>query len=106
MIGDLGLEAALAELLTVVLEVVVLSATMITAELLVLVMTLVWVVVRLVVGGALALLFLRLVSAEVRKGMGAGGVSETTAMMFVVVGTALMLMEVTVEVGRLLLLVA
>ena len=94
------------ELLAVVLEVVVLSATMITTVMFVLVMTLVWVVVRLVVGGALALLFLRLVLAEVRKGMRAGGVSETTASMFIVMGTDLMLMGVIVEVGRPLLLVA
>ena len=94
------------ELLVVVLEVVILSAAMITTMMIVLVVTLVWVVVRLVVGGALALLFLRLVLAEVRKGMRAGGVSETTARMFVVMGTVLMLMGVIVEVGRLLLLVA
>ena len=89
----------------VVLEVVVLSATMITTVMLVLVMTLVWVVVRLVVGGALAILFLRLVLTEVRRGV-AGGVSETTARMFVVLGTVLVLAGMIVEGGRLLLLVA
>ena len=106
MVRALGLGIALVALLLVVSEVVDLSTTMITVVLLVLVMTLVWVVVRLVVGGALALLFLRLVSAEARKGMGAGGVSETTARMFVVLGTVLSLMGMTLRVGRLLSLVA
>ena len=106
MVRALGLGIALVALLLVVSEVVVLSTTMITVVLLVLVMTLVWVVVRLVVGGALALLFLRLVSAEARKGMGAGGVSETTARMFVVLGTVLSVMGITRRVGRPLSLVA
>ena len=106
MIGGLGLGAALVELMVGVLEVDVLSATTITTVMLVLVVTLVWVVVRLVVGGALALLFPRLVLTEARKGMGAGGVSETTARMFVVPGTVLSVMEITLRVGRPLLLVA
>ena len=106
MLVGLGLGATLEVLLVALLGVDVLSATTITTVLIVLVVTLVWVVVRLVVGGALALLFLRLVLAEVRKGMRAGGVSETTARMFVVLRTILMLVGLIVERGRLLLLVA
>ena len=106
MIVGLGLEAALVELMVILLRVDALSPTTMATVMLVLVVTLVWVVVRLVVGGALALLFLRLVLTEVRKGMRAGGVSETTARMFVVLRTVLVLEGLTVEGGRLSLLVA
>ena len=73
---------------------------MLTVVLLALVMTLDRVAVRLVVGGALALPFLRLVSAEVRKGKRAGGVSETTARMFVVLGAILSVVGVEWREGR------
>ena len=106
MVRALGLGAALAVLLMVVSEMMTLSAAMTTAVLLVLVVALVWVVVRLVVGGALALLFLRLISAEARKGMGAGGVSETTVRMLVVLGMVLSVVRVSWRVGRPLSLVA
>ena len=82
-----------------------LSPTMMAAGMMVLGVTLVWVVVRLVVGGALAILFLRLVLTEVRRGM-AGGVSETTARMLVVLWTILMLGGLFVVGGRHLSLVA
>jgi len=78
---------------------------MMAAEVLVLGVTLVWVVVRLVVGGALALLFLRSALTEVRRGM-AGGVSETTARMLVVLWTILMLGGLFLVGGRHLSLVA
>ena len=79
---------------------------MLTVVLLALVMTLVRVVVRLVVGGALALPFLRLVSAEVRKGKRAGGVSETTARMFVALGAISSVVGVEWREGNPLSLVA
>ena len=87
-----------------------LSPTMMAAEMVVLGVTLVWVVVRLVVGGALALLLLHLVcnccsQTEVRRGM-AGGVSETTARMLVVLWTILMLGGLFLAGGRRLSLVA
>ena len=106
MIVGLGLGATLEVLLVALLGVGVLSATTITTVLIVLVVTLVWVVVRLVVGGALALLFLRLVLAEVRKGMRAGGVSETTARMFVILRTIRLMGGIFLEGGRPLLLAA
>ena len=106
MVRALGLEAALLVLLSVVSGLVVLSMIMLTVVLLVLVMTLVRVAVRLVVGGALALPFLRLVSTESRKGRRAGGVSETTARMFGVLGAILLVVGVAWRVGRPLSLVA
>ena len=84
---------------------IAMSITILAAEVLVIGLTLVWVVVRLVVGGALVFLFPRLVSTEVRRGM-AGGVSETTARMFVVLRTIRLLGGLFLEGGRHLSLVA
>ena len=82
-----------------------LSITILAAEVLMFGLTLVWVVVRLVVGGALAFLSPRLVSTEVRRGR-AGGVSETTARMFVILRTIRLMGGLFLEGGRLLLLAA
>ena len=105
MIVGLGLLAALVELMVTLTRMDALSPTMMAAKMVALGVTLVWVVVRLVVGGALAILFLRLVLTEVRGGM-AGGVSETTARMLVVLWTILMLGGLFLAGGRHLSLVA
>ena len=73
--------------------------TMMAAGVLLVGLTLVWVVVRLVVGGALALLIPRSISTGVREGM-AGGVSETTARMFVFLRTIQGLGLLLLGVGR------
>ena len=85
------------------LMLIVVSALILLA----LVMTLVRVVVRLAVGGALALPFLRFpVSAAALEGRRAGGVSETTARMLLVLRAILAVVGVAWMVARPSLLVA
>ena len=78
------LRATLLLLIVLVSGVLILSVAMMATTILVLVVTLVRVVVRLVVGGALALHFLHLASARVWGGRKAGGFPETTARVFVI----------------------
>ena len=90
MVRALGLEAALAVLLLAVLGEVLMMLVVIVIVLLALVMTLVRVGVRLVAGGALALPSPRDTFADnAWRVWRAGGVSETTARMFVALGVVL-----------------
>ena len=93
------LTAVLLLLIMLVLGVLTLSVAIMATTVPVLVVTLVRVVVRLVVGGAPVLLFLRLVSAEVRKGMRTGGFPETIAGMLVGLRTVLIVVELIVGGG-------
>ena len=106
MVRALGLESALAILLSVVLIWVLLTIEVIVTVLLLLVMALVRVEVRLVVGGALALPSPRDPFADNDWGVwGAGGVSGTTARMFVAVGVDLAIPMMACATGKPLLLV-